>query len=182
MSQCVLMLVAWLLVFAGTASGAIYTYRDAQGRLHFTNNLNQVPAAYRDQAAASRRSELPPTTRTATPPARSLTPPPPSPTVESVPLSPPPQRTKRPALPSSRSVNTRKLALIRIGMSSEEVQKRLGPPAKVIILSSGEKWVYPGSRQTPPAFVIFYNDKVNSRGRVGEEGRTRASDFTYRKY
>ena len=60
MSQCVLMLVAWLLVFAGTASGAIYTYRDAQGRLHFTNNLNQVPAAYRDQAAASRRSELTP--------------------------------------------------------------------------------------------------------------------------
>ncbi|MEM9174674.1 MAG: TIGR02281 family clan AA aspartic protease [Myxococcota bacterium] len=43
-------LVLLSLLFSGSASAEIYQWRDAQGRLHFAQDLNQVPIEYRAQA------------------------------------------------------------------------------------------------------------------------------------
>jgi len=47
---CLSCLVALVLGVAAVASAEIYKWRDAQGRLHFAQDLNQVPIEYRAQA------------------------------------------------------------------------------------------------------------------------------------
>jgi len=46
------LLIAGLFA-AGSAPAEIYSWKDGEGRLHFTQDLNQVPDAYRAQAEAS---------------------------------------------------------------------------------------------------------------------------------
>lgn len=43
--------------FAGSSTAEIYQWKDAAGRLHFAQDLNQVPDAYRAQAEAGMRKE-----------------------------------------------------------------------------------------------------------------------------
>ena len=45
------------LAVAGTSTAEIYHWKDAAGRLHFAQDLNQVPDEYRAQAEAGMRKE-----------------------------------------------------------------------------------------------------------------------------
>jgi hypothetical protein len=75
---------SWLLVAPAQAAAEIYRWRDAQGREHFTTNLQQVPASQRE--AARRAAEQadsrvnyhtpPPARGGAARPAKSAAPPP----------------------------------------------------------------------------------------------------------
>jgi clan AA aspartic protease (TIGR02281 family) len=57
----ILPLTALALAIAGAAHGEVYRWTDAEGRLHFTGNLEQVPP---DQREAARRGAEAATTRT----------------------------------------------------------------------------------------------------------------------
>jgi hypothetical protein len=48
-------LLALLFVYTSIATADLYTYRDAQGQRHFTNDASTIPTANRQQAAATRR-------------------------------------------------------------------------------------------------------------------------------
>ncbi len=52
-----LLVVLLVLAGAGTATAGIYQWKDAAGRLHFAQDLNQVPVEYRAQAEAGMREE-----------------------------------------------------------------------------------------------------------------------------
>ena len=100
------------------------------------------------------------------------------------PLSALPQGTKNvpvaPPTPRARSVDTLQLALLRAGMTMQEITKRLGHPERVIALGNllvyrgrgiyetlvREKWVYPGSRGVGPTLIIFQDGRLLERRRI----------------
>jgi clan AA aspartic protease (TIGR02281 family) len=49
--------VLFALSPSGSARAEIYQWKDAQGRLHFAQDLNQVPPSYRSQAEAAARTK-----------------------------------------------------------------------------------------------------------------------------
>jgi Domain of unknown function (DUF4124) len=160
--QPLIMALTLLVLVVSTAPGAIYTYRDAQGRLHFTNQLERVPVAYREAALANQRPEAPLSIApTASPRAPSTVTP-----VSPLPSASPPSAS---ATPASRPVDTHALGLIRIGMSPEEVRERLGAPNSMLKYQGQERWLYPGNNQIPAAVIVFKRGEVTFRGRAGTE-------------
>ena len=154
--QPLIIALALLMLSVSTATSAIYTYRDAQGRLHLTNQLERVPVAYREAALANQRPEGSlPLARPASPSALSTV----------TPVSPLPSAS--PATPASRPVDTHALGSIRLGMSPEEVRERLGAPTSMLKRQGQERWLYPGNNQIPRTVIVFKGGEVIFRGREG---------------
>ena len=86
---------------------------------------------------------------------------------------------------AQRTVNTRQLGLIRVGMSAYEVHQRLGPPTEIqygsvlasqpranLLLQGGKAvWFYRGNGQVSPAQIIFVGGRVQIARRLGERPR-----------
>jgi hypothetical protein len=172
--QPLIMALTLLMLVVSTATGAIYTYRDAQGRLHFTNQLERVPVAYREAALANQRPEAPVSlARPAAPNALSTV----------TPVSPPSSAAppSAPATPASRPVDTQALDSIRLGMSLEEVRQQLGSPTSILKHQGQERWFYPGNNQIPGAVIVFKRGEVTFRGRDGAGSVSPEGDVTFRK-
>jgi len=52
-------MVAVTFAFLGTPRAAIYTWEDADGNVHFTDDLTNVPPSYRDEVGVEELSEQP---------------------------------------------------------------------------------------------------------------------------
>jgi hypothetical protein len=159
--QPLIIALTLLILVVSTATGAIYTYRDAQGRLHLTNQLERVPVAYREAALANQRPEAPvPLARPASNALSTVTPV--SPLLSASP-------SPAPATSASRPVDTHALGSIRLGMRPEEVRERLGSPTSTLKYQGQERWLYPGNNQIPAAVIVFKRGEVTFRGRAGTE-------------
>jgi clan AA aspartic protease (TIGR02281 family) len=70
MARLALFLALLAALHAGGASADIYRWTDPEGNLHFTEDLSQVPAQYREQALRQSSSSSRGTLQTYAPPAR----------------------------------------------------------------------------------------------------------------
>lgn len=156
LSYLVLGLLTLLCGVLSVALADFYTYRDAHGQHHFTNDPSTIPVAYRQQATATRRKAAGPLTLSTVPAA----------------MANPAANLVSPAV---QPVTTDQFQRLQLGVSSHEVAQRLGEPAlKVIqghreIIEPGpsgapvkrevrfETWYYPGSAQILATRLIFHN-------------------------
>lgn len=155
LSGIILWLVMAIFGCVSLAIADLYTYRDAQGRLHLTNDPSTIPVAYRMQANATRRKKAGPMTVSTVPSAMTVGHSSPTPTVQ--------------------PIDTARFALLRLGMRASEVAQRLGEPALKIAqrdketlkraqsvgivkrLIRFETWYYPGTEQLLPTRLIFHD-------------------------
>jgi hypothetical protein len=156
LSYPVLGLLTLLCGLASVALADFYSYRDAQGQRHFTNDPSTIPVAYRQQAMATRRKAAGPLTRSTVP----------------VAMANPSANLVSPAV---QPVTTDQFQQLPLGVSRREVAQRLGEPAlkvvqeqREIIESSRnggpvkrvvrfETWYYPGSAQILATRLIFHD-------------------------
>jgi hypothetical protein len=155
-------LMALLLARAAIATADFYTYRDAQGQRHFTNDASTIPVADRQQAAATRRKAAGPLTLS---------------TVQAAMATPAPS----PASPAHRPIQADQFERLQLGMSSRDVAQRLGTPAVKITqprrqmnepstsdiparrISRFELWYYPGSSQGLATRLIFHDGVLRQK-------------------
>jgi hypothetical protein len=161
-------IVLWAAVIAVSfclpAMADFFYYRDADGHLHLTNVWERIPSAYRAQADRNRRADGKPSPKTAQPTV-ALQPP--------AVVVPAPAQVEPPAVSvePSRPVDARQFGLLRWRMTDHEVLRRLGPPAtivennlgttapgaRVVQLTRGQVWYYPGNGRTA-ATRLEFND------------------------
>jgi len=150
--------------FCLPAIADFFYYRDADGHLHLTNVWERIPPAYRAQADRNRRVDGNPSPKTAQP---TVAPQPPSVVMPASAQVEPPSVATEP----SRPVDARQFGLLRLRMTDHEVLRRLGPPAsivenhlgttapgaRVVRLTRGQVWYYPGTGRTA-ATRLEFND------------------------
>jgi hypothetical protein len=156
LSYAVLGLLTLLCGLVSVALADFYSYRDAQGQRHFTNDPSTIPAAYRQQAMETRRKATGPLTRSTVPAAMA-------------------NASASLVSPAVQPVTTHQFRQLPVGVSRREVAQRLGEPAlkvvqgerEIIELSrSGvpvkrvvrfETWYYPGTAQILATRLIFHD-------------------------
>ena len=150
--------------FCLPAMADFFYYRDADGHLHLTNVWERIPSASRAQADRHRRADGDPSPATAQP---TVVPQPSSVAMPAPAQVEPPSVTTGP----SRPVDARQFGLLRLRMTDHEVLRRLGPPAsivenhlgttapgaRVVRLTRGQVWYYPGTGRTA-ATRLEFND------------------------
>ena len=84
---------------------------------------------------------------------------------------------------AQKAVDTRQFGLIQLRMQTQEVEKRLGPPAKIVSdpyddipgllqLTYGQRvachyaYYYPGTSRIPPTLICFAGDRVSGKWRM----------------
>ena len=84
---------------------------------------------------------------------------------------------------AQKPVDTRQFGLIQLRMHKEEVQKRLGPPAKIMYdphyeipdllklmggqyVACGYAYYYPSSFQVPSTVICFAGERVSGKWRM----------------
>jgi hypothetical protein len=160
--------------FCLPALADFFYYRDADGHLHLTNVWERIPTAYRTQADRNRRAEGDPAPETAQP----VGVPQPQPPSVAIPA---PARVEPSAVSAvpSRPVDAHQFGLLRLRMSEYEVLQRLGPPdsiiennrgttapgARVVRLTGGQVWYYPGTGRTAATRLEFHNGRLALKSR-----------------